>query len=280
LASRRKDDVTSKYPEVSGVVSAISASRAVLDGEIVALDSEGAPRFQLLQHRFGMKPGSAGRKQPGVTIAYYIFDLIYLNGYDFTGVDLIDRKEILRAIIGKDSAIKYSDHVVGDGNEFFELVRKRQLEGMMAKRAASTYVQKRSRDWLKVKTVQRQEVVIGGYTEPRASREYFGALVVGLYDGGRLEYVGHTGGGFDHRSLREVYDALQPLKAQKSPFAKVIKTNEPVQWVKPALVCEVKFAEWTDEGIMRQPIFMGMREDKDPKECVLERKVSTSDVVA
>ncbi|HEY6332209.1 MAG TPA: non-homologous end-joining DNA ligase, partial [Blastocatellia bacterium] len=280
LASRRQNDVTSKYPELDHVTSVVQADQAVLDGEVVALDRKGMPRFQLLQHRFGLKVGPHLRKgEDDGTIVYYVFDLVYLNGYDLSGVGLIKRKELLRAIIGPDRTIRFSDHVVGDGEEFFAQVEKIKLEGMIAKRSASRYVQKRSRDWLKVKTQQRQEVVIGGYTEPRASREYFGALVVGLYDGEDLKYVGHAGGGFDQKSLKQVYNLMRPLKINKSPFSTPVKTNEPVQWIKPRLVCEVKFAEWTDDGRMRQPIFLGLRDDKDPKDCVLETRAPTEDIV-
>jgi bifunctional non-homologous end joining protein LigD len=280
LASRRQNDVTAKYPELKHITSVIRADKAVLDGEVVALDRKGMPRFQLLQHRFGLKVGPHLRKGEGDgAIVYYIFDLIYLDGYDLFGVELIKRKELLRDIIGQDQTTRYSDHIVGNGEAFFARVEEIKLEGMIAKRSASHYVQKRSRDWLKVKTQQRQEVVIGGYTEPRASRKYFGALVVGLYDGVDLRYVGHAGGGFDQRSLRQVYNLMHPLRIDKSPFSTPVKTNEPVQWIKPRLVCEVKFAEWTEDERMRQPIFLGLREDKDPKECVLEKRASTEDVV-
>ena len=279
LVSRRQVDATAKYPELSKIASVISAGQAVLDGEIVALDKNGIPRFQLLQPRFGRKGGSAGYVRNESTLAYYVFDLLYLDGCDLTGVDLIYRKALLQSLIKKDSIVRYSDHVVRDGVAFFKEIQRLKLEGMIAKRSNSKYVQKRSTEWVKVKTVERSEVVIGGYTRPRGGRSYFGALVVGLYDRGRLKYVGHTGGGFNQASLKQLYDQMQGLKSDRSPFASRVKTNEAVQWVKPALACEVKFSEWTDDGIMRMPIFLGLRDDKDPKDCVVERKAPAEEVV-
>src|SRR5262245_26250494 len=280
LASRRQSDVTTKYPELSHITNVVKATRAILDGEIVALDVKGVPRFQLLQHRFGLKTGpGVPRQRQKLSIVYYVFDLVYLDGYDLTRVGLIDRKALLSSIIRKDPAVRYSDHVVGNGIEFFQSVKKLQLEGMIAKRSDSIYMQSRSRNWLKVKTAQRSEVVIGGYTKPRGSRGFFGALVVGQYDNGKLRYVGHTGGGFDRAGLKQVYDLMQPLKIGKSPFSPPPKTNEPVQWIKPQVVCEVKFSEWTEDGIMRMPIFVGLREDKDPKQCTVERKAHTEEIV-
>jgi len=164
--------------------------------------------------------------------------------------------------------------------QLYKEIAKVPLEGMIAKRLDSIYVQKRSRDWLKIKTVLESEVVIGGYTEPRHSRSYFGALVVGLYDDqGQLRYVGHAGGGFNEKSLEQIYKLLQPLKTKTSPFAEKVQTNEPVQWVKPKLVAQVKFAEWTADRRMRQPIFLGLREDKKPEEATFEIKRETEKVV-
>ena len=280
FVSRRQNDVTSKYPEVGHIGNVLTADNAILDGEIVALDREGIPRFQLLQPRFGLK---LTREQTvsdeEYTIVYYLFDLIYLNGYDLSNVDLRTRKELLRSIIGSDEFIRYSEHIEEDGKKFFEQIEKVQLEGMIAKRADSLYVQKRTRDWLKVKTLQRSEVVIAGYTEPRRSRNHFGALVMGLYDGNKLKYIGHTGGGFNQKTLKQVFDLMQPLRTDRNPFSTSIKTNEAVQWIEPKLVAEVKFSEWTGDGHMRQPIYLGLRDDKDPKECRLEKKSHTKAII-
>jgi bifunctional non-homologous end joining protein LigD len=153
------------------------------------------------------------------------------------------------------------------------------LEGMIAKRASSLYLQKRTRDWLKVKTVQRSEVVIGGYTQPRGSRSNFGALVVGLYRGQDLHYVAHVGGGFNQRTLALIFKLLQPLKTKESPFVDAPKTNEPVQWIKPKLVAEVKFSEWTADRRMRHPVFIGLREDKKPEDCRFEFERDTDKVI-
>ena len=166
--------------------------------------------------------------------------------------------------------VRLSDHIIGAGEALYREIAKIPLEGMVAKRLDSPYVLKRSRDWLKIKTIQESEVVIGGYTQPRHSREYFGALVVGLYDQGGLHYVGHIGGGLNEKLLKEIHALLQPLKTNKCPFVAAPQTNEPVQWVKPKLVAQVKFAEWTADRRLRQPIFLGMREDKKPRECVFE----------
>ena len=177
------------------------------------------------------------------------------------------------------SFLRISEHIPEDGKAFFKQIEKFQLEGMIAKRAAGTYLQKRSRDWLKVKTVQRAEVVIGGYTEPRGSRSHFGALVAGLYRGQDLHYVAHVGGGFNQRSLANIYKMMQPLKTKANPFVDAPKTNEPVQWIKPRLVAEVKFSEWTADHRLRHPVFVGLREDKDPKDCRFEFESDTDKVI-
>jgi bifunctional non-homologous end joining protein LigD len=270
LVSRNQREMTAQYPELSEIGNHIDAETAILDGEIVALDKQGIPRFQLLQPRFGRKKETAATEE--FTIAFYVFDMLYRDGYDLTPCKLLERKAILEKTLRTNQELRYSDHVLTRGEKFFEQIEKMRLEGMIAKRVDSTYVHRRSNDWLKVKTIQRQEVVIGGYTKPRGSRTHLGALVVGLYDGKELRYVGHTGGGFNRKTLAEMHKQLQPLKTTKSPFSREPKTNEPVQWVKPKLVCEVKFSEWTNDGNMRHPIYLGLRDDKSPAECRVEKK--------
>lgn len=278
FVSRNQIDMTPQYPELAGVDKQLNAKEAILDGEIVALDQGGMPRFQLLQPRVGRKSGIAALRGHG-HIVYYVFDLLYLDGNDLMSCPVVERKELLEKILKPASFIKLSEHVEGDGEAFFKQIEKFHLEGMIAKRAASPYLQKRSRDWLKVKTIQRAEVVIGGYTAPRGSRANFGALVVGLYRGQDLHYVAHVGGGFNQRSLAEIYKLMQPLKTKASPFVDAPKTNEPVQWLKPKLVAEVKFSEWTADRRLRHPVFVGLREDKKPENVRFEFERDTDDVV-
>ena len=280
LVSRNQLDMTHQYPELAGIGKQIKAKEAILDGEIVALDHDGMPRFQLLQPRVGRKKKSDIEALLGkAKIVFYVFDLLYVDGYDLTSCPVVERKAALEKLLRPSSAIKFSEHIAEDGEAFFEQIEKFHLEGMMAKRAASPYVQRRSSDWLKVKTVQRSEVVIGGYTRPRGSRSHFGALVVGLYRGSELHYVAHVGGGFNQRTLTQIFKLMQPLKTTESPFVDAPKTNEPVQWIKPKLVAEVKFSEWTAENRLRQPIFIGLREDKKPEDCRFEFERDTDIVI-
>ena len=278
FVSRNQIDMTPQYPELAGVAKQIEAKEAILDGEIVALDKDGMPRFQLLQPRVGRKSGIEALRGHG-HIVYYVFDLLYVDGRDLMPCPLVERKEVLQKILRPANFIKLSDHIEGDGKAFFKEIEKFHLEGMIAKRAASPYVQKRNKDWLKVKTIQRSEAVIGGYTEPRGSRSNFGALVVGLYRGKDLHYVAHVGGGFNQRSLAEIYKLMQLLKTKASPFVDAPKTNEPVQWIKPKLVGEVKFSEWTADYRLRHPVFVGLREDKQPEDCRFEFERDTDKVV-
>ena len=293
FVSRNQNDLTGQYPELKDIAGFVDGRRAILDGEIVALDERGVSSFQLLQSRMGRKNKSEIERLVSRTrLAYYVFDLLYLDGFDLTRCALLDRKTRLEAILKSSGKIRYSDHIIEHGKELYQEIARVPLEGIIAKRLDSLYIQKRSRDWLKVKTVQESEVVIGGYTEPRNSRNYFGALVVGLYDpaparGGRvskpghaqLHYVGHTGGGFNQQTLAQVFKLLQPLQASESPFAEKIQTNEPVHWVKPELVAQVKFSEWTADRRLRHPVFLGLREDKRPEECVFEAQADTDKVV-
>ena len=288
FVTRNQNDVSAQYPELANIAGCVAGTRVILDGEIVALDDQGVSRFQLLQTRLGRKNQSEIKQLAGRTrLVYYVFDLLHLDGVDLTACALLDRKARLEAILKTSKNVRYSDHIIEHGEQLYKEIVKVPLEGMMAKRLDSLYVQKRSRDWLKIKTVQESEVVIAGYTEPRSSRSYFGALVMGLYEQapegdaarGQLHYVGHAGGGFNQKSLERVFKLLQPLKTTKSPFVEKVQTNEPVQWVMPKLVAQVKFFEWTADRRMRQPIFLGLREDKKPEECTFEVKRDTQKVV-
>ncbi len=278
FVSRNQIEMTPQYPELVNVPKQVNAKQAILDGEIVALDEHGMPRFQLLQNKLRIRSGSYA-KATTAQIVYFVFDLLYYDGLDLTSCALTERKALLEQVLRPGPFVKYSDHVDGEGEQFFREIEKFRLEGMIAKRAASKYVQKRTSDWLKVKTVMRSEVVIGGYTQPRGTRSYFGSLVCGLYKGRDLHYVAHTGGGFNEKTLASIYKLMQPLKTDKSPFVKPPKTNEPVQWLTPKLVAEVKFSEWTADERMRQPIFLGLREDKKPQDCRFEHEQDTDSAI-
>lgn len=272
LVTRNGKEIAFRYPELAGLAAAIDAKEAVLDGEIVTLDERGRSIFQWLQSRIGLK-GAAdiaeeAREHPAT---YCAFDLLHCDGYDLRRAPLGERKKLLAEILRPSDYFYLSTHLIGEGEKSFRQAAQQHLEGVIAKHATSPYQEGRSRYWLKIKTVLRQEVVIAGYTAPRGSRELFGALIVGLYDGQQLRYVGHVGGGFDRESLQQVYELMQPLRAARAPFAAPPATNEPVQWIKLRLVCEVKFAEWTAAGLMRQPIFEGLRDDKRPEECTVEQ---------
>jgi bifunctional non-homologous end joining protein LigD len=235
---------------------------ALLDGEIVALDDGGQSHFQLLQNY--QKTGRGN-------LVYCVFDLLYLDGKDLRPLPLLRRKEMLAKVLGKHPQVMLSEHVEGDGKAFFKAATAHGLEGIIAKDGASIYREGiRSHEWLKIKTHRRQEAVIAGYTEPRGSRKALGALVLGVYDHGNLTYVGHAGGGLDSSDLESMLARLRPLQQKSSPFTEPPATNAPVHWVKPVLVCEVKFQEWTSDGRMRQPIFVGMREDKPAREVHCE----------
>ncbi len=257
LYSRNGLSFLSTYPIVVNELLKIKED-AVLDGEIVVMNADGNPDFQLLQHY------TENQDKP---IQYYIFDLLRLNGYDTTELTLTERKELLQKIIPQNEVIKYSDHILENGKAFFQVSKEKNLEGIMAKKITSKYYPgKRSSEWLKIKHHQTQEAIIAGYTEPSGARKYFGALVLAIKDGKKLKYIGHTGGGFNQNSLKEMYETLQPFITEKSPFDKKIKTNSPVTWVQPQLICEVKFAEITADGKLRQPIFLHLRNDKNINE--------------
>jgi bifunctional non-homologous end joining protein LigD len=283
LMSRSQNDLTAQFRELGSLPKFVNAKRAILDGEIVALDDEGRPSFSLMQQRTGFQSGN--RRLPrreGVPVIYHAFDLLYLDGFDLRRVALEQRKQLLQDRIGtaKSDVIHFSDHYAEKGLALFDAAKQRGLEGIVAKKRSSTYQEKRSSDWLKIKITQRQECVIGGYTDPEGSREYFGALVLGLYDKrGQLIHVGQVGTGFDQKALKEIFTRLQPLKTKQNPFYGEIGGLRAVHFVRPELVAEIKFAEWTHEGAeggmkLRAPVFMGLRTDKSATECRLEDAIA------
>jgi bifunctional non-homologous end joining protein LigD len=231
-------------------------TRAVIDGEIVALDEYGHADFQQLQNVLKYKENAQ--------LVYYIFDLLWHDGRDLTGLTLLERKEILRTVIPPDDErLRFSDHIREKGGAFLASAVKLGLEGIMAKKADSIYEPgARSRSWLKMKNNQRMEAIIAGFTSPRRSRKHFGAIILGKYIGKKLVYIGHSGSGFDDKDLKELSKRFQPLITENCPFEKVPHTNQPATWLQPQLVCEVKFSEWTKDRILRHPIFVGMRDDK------------------
>jgi bifunctional non-homologous end joining protein LigD len=283
LVSRNRNDLTAAYPELSVIPGCVRARNAILDGEIVALDDEGRSSFSLMQQRTGT---ASGPRRPRVSradipILYYVFDLLYLNGYSLLRVDLKTRKELLRQVLAENERVRYSEHFA-DGIQLYRAAEARQLEGIIAKRSSSCYVTGRSRDWLKIKLAHEQECVIGGYTDPRGSREHFGSLVLGLYEEGRLIHVGQAGSGFTADTHQQAWKLLAARKTATNPFANIVEATRKVHFVRPELVAQIKFTEWTHEGQsgaikMRAPVFLGLRSDKDPRECIFERPRSSSD---
>jgi len=246
------------YPVVAEALEKI-ADDAVLDGEIVVLNEKGKADFQKLQQYDHNR---------ALRIQYYVFDCLAYQGKSVTHLPLIERKQIAKKVIGSGKVVKYSDHVQETGLAFFDKITEMDLEGMIAKRASSIYIPgKRSRDWLKIKNHNTQEAVIAGYTAPRGSREYFGALILGIYRGNRLRYIGHTGTGFSSAILKDLYEVIHPLERSDSPFDEKVSVNSPVTWVEPKLVCNIKYTELTEEGILRHPVFLGLRIDKSAKEA-------------
>ena len=278
LVSRNQNDLTARYPELKDMARLIKAKTAILDGEVVALDAEGKASFSLMQQRTGFRPGGHhAAENADVPVLYYAFDLLYLDGYDWRRVPLEERKRKLASMVVAGDAVRYSDHYEERGKALFEIARKKGLEGIVAKRSFSCYEERRSSDWLKIKIRHRIEAVIGGYTETKGSRTHFGSLVLGLYDKqGRLIHVGQAGSGFNQKSLGEISKVLEKLEIKKNPFFGDVDALRKVSFVKPDLVAEIEFAEWTGGTTagsgpkLRAPVFLGLRDHKDPRDCVLE----------
>jgi bifunctional non-homologous end joining protein LigD len=279
LVSRNQNELTARYPELKDMPEFIKAKTAILDGEVVALDAEGRASFSLMQQRTGFRPGGhRAVAKADVAVLYYAFDLLYLDGYDWRRVPLKERKKKLASLLTTGDSLRYSDHYEAQGKALFEIAQQKKLEGILAKKRNSFYEERRSREWLKIKIRHRMECVIGGYTDPEGSRAHFGSLVLGLYDKqGRLIHVGQVGSGFDQKLLTEISKLLRKIETKKNPFFGEVEALRKVTWVKPELVAEIEYAEWTEGANsgsgpkLRAPVFLGLRDDKDPKECVLEQ---------
>ena len=262
LYSRNGKIISHSYIEVTQAFEGIKHD-AVIDGELVAIGSDGVSHFQLLQN--------ARRHQ--AKLRYYAFDLMFQDGADLRGFPLIERKKRLKAILPKHKLIAFSQHRATFGTKFFHEAERNGLEGIMAKRTDSQYLSGvRTDQWLKIKTSKRQEVVIAGFTAPKGTRPCFGALVLALREGKEWRFIGHVGAGFSHETLKELHGKLIKLKTAKSPFPKKVRGEAIATWVKPALVAEVKFTEWTNSGEMRHPVYLGLRADKRAEEVVRERE--------
>jgi bifunctional non-homologous end joining protein LigD len=280
LVSRNQNELTSRYPELKDLPQFVKARSAILDGEVVALDEEGRASFSLMQQRTGFRAGGRhAAAKSEVPVLYYAFDLLYLDGYDWRRVPLEQRKKKLASLLISGDSVRYSDHYEKQGKALFEIARSKGLEGILAKKRDSIYRERRTSEWLKIKITHRVECVIGGYTEPEGSRAHFGSIVLGLYDQqGRLIHVGQAGSGFDQKSLEEVWKLLKKRETKKNPFYGEVEALRKVYWVKPELVAEIEYAEWTDGTStgsgpkLRAPVFQGLRDDKDPKDCLLDEQ--------
>jgi bifunctional non-homologous end joining protein LigD len=264
LYSRSGQDFRAKYAPIAEALEKLPAG-TIVDGEIVVIDKEGKPHFNWLQN---------WQSQPAGDLRYFVFDLLWLQQKDVRHLPLSDRKELLKSLLQTLPAgtpLVFNDHVMERGEDLFAQIQKQALEGIVAKRAGSKYqAGERTGNWLKIKTSLRQEVVIGGFTEPKGSRKYLGSLLLGLYEKGQLKYVGHSGGGIPVKELQSLRARLEKLERTQSPFSERVKPNAPAHWVEPELLCEVTFSEWTPDGRMRQPKFRGLREDKPATQAVAE----------
>jgi bifunctional non-homologous end joining protein LigD len=254
LISRNAIDRTERYPEIAAELSKLNAETLALDGEVVIFDAKNVSRFQLLQQ-------SRGRPQ------YVVFDCLYANGEDLRKKPLAARREALERLVTPSASIILADRLAPDGLKAFQVAARRGLEGLIAKSLSSPYREGRSTDWLKVKVHQEDEFVIGGFTAPAGSRQHFGALLLGVYSHDELRYVGKVGSGFNERTLRALRQKFDRLIREDSPFASNV-VERGATYLAPKLVAQISFTEWTKDAKLRHPVYLGLRDDKDPKEVV------------
>jgi len=267
MVSRNGNSMDRQYPELSVLPHHIRASTAILDGEIAALDPRGLPSFELLQSRINVaEAGSIATLSRSTPVVIFLFDLLYLDGRDLRGEPLSERKRLLKQIVQQTETIRYSEHFQGTGAELLEAAKAQGLEGIVAKRASSFYESRRSDCWLKFKLSSTEEFVLCGMI--KGEREPFGALALGIYDHGKLKWAGNVGTGFDRKKMDAIHARLAPLATEKCPLEPEKELpKKGVIWTRPEVVCEVRFSNWTDEGRLRAPVWMGLRPDIDPQEC-------------
>ncbi len=267
LYTRNKKIINNTYPEIEKLLSKQKQDNLIVDGEIVAFDKN-VTSFSKLQGRINLKDPKKAI-QTGIKVYYYVFDILYLDQYDLRKISLRDRKKILKKAIEFKDALRYTSHRNTHGEKYLKDACKKGWEGLIAKKSNSVYTSKRSRDWLKFKCVNEQELVIGGYTDPQGNRKGFGALLLGYYKNKKLQYAGQVGTGFNDDLLDELRKQLDKLETNSSSFTEKIP-KKGVHWVKPKLVCEVGFTEWTSSGKLRHPRFLGLRRDKPANKVVKE----------
>jgi bifunctional non-homologous end joining protein LigD len=269
IYTRNQKRCEQQYPELSVLPRFLKATSAVLDAEIAVVDDQGKSSFSLIQPRISVgDPNTIAHLARSTPVTLFLFDLLYLDGYDLRGLALEERKRLLSEIVTPTERIRLSDHFTIGGDAMLEAARQLGLEGILAKRTGSKYEGRRSPQWLKIKVVTTEDFVIGGLTH--GERDYFSSLVLGCYEHGKLIHVGQVGTGFNDKTLREIYSKLEPLITKKSPFVGPVKALRDVTWVKPELVAEIKYLEVTPDGLLRAPVFLRLRPDKDPTECVRE----------
>ncbi|MBZ5491684.1 MAG: DNA ligase D [Acidobacteriia bacterium] len=269
MLSRRGTKLDKQFaPVAQALAQSVKADTAIIDGEVVALDDNGNPSFQHLQNLtgFGTKPALKGMAPPNLN--FFAFDLLYLNGYDLRKAALIDRRQLLMSILLPSDIVRYSEHFVGKGDELLNAVRAKGLEGIIAKQAQSRYESKRSGSWIKIKVTTQQDFVVCGYI--LGEREPFGSLVLGYHKDKKLVYAGNVGSGFTQQSLKSLFEKIKPLITKKPVLSDVPKEIGEVTWVKPELVCLVKFTSWTKDDRLRAPVFIGLRTEVAPEEVVRE----------
>jgi bifunctional non-homologous end joining protein LigD len=272
LVSRNQKLMNEQYPTLVQAFENQAADNFIVDGEIVAWNANGVSDFQMLQGRINLtKIAKIKVRSAQVSVALCIFDVMYAGGYDVRNMPLLARKQVLQNLLLFNKTLIYTKHKVDDGIAFFKHACRMHWEGVIAKRADSTYVGVRSPNWLKFKCIMKQELIIVGYTEPKGSRQYFGALLVGYYKDKKLMYAGKVGTGYSEQILEILGKRLQKLEIKKCPLVNYDESTKGVHWVKPQLVAEFQFAEWTSGGKLRVGRDKGLRDDKDAKDVVRER---------